>query len=219
MNCDDARAVYMSGDNAPQAVAHIKGCAECRRAVPELDQIRSRLSDPDLWEMPSPELRDRLVDTMAAATAPPVPSPTISTPRRSRRLLAIGAAAAVAVIVAALAVLNPGADDPDWEFALEASDAAPGATATIGGWNEQTGTRLELVVEGLPPAGADAYYALWLTAPDGRHIPAATFSESGTVSGWVAVSRRDFPRVWITLEAIDEDESLSGVKVLDTPST
>ena len=210
------RTRHLSGDNPEQTAAHIAGCPECRRALDDLDQMKRRLADNALWESPSPDLGERLVDTITAAALPPSTPDTGSRGRWPQVLGAIGAAAAVAVIAAAATLIATRSDDPDWEFSLEASDNAPSAEATIAGWNEDSGTRLELVVSGLAATGDDEYYALWLTAPDGRHLPAATFNESGTVVGWVAASRRDFPRVWVTLEPNDDNEALSGVTVLDT---
>ena len=216
MNCDDARTRHLSGDNPDQTAAHIAGCPACRRVLDDLDQIKRRLADNHLWESPSPDLGERLVDTIAAAAEPPSTTATSPSRRWPRVLGMIGAAAAVAVIAAAATLIVTRSDDPDWEFSLKATDDAPSADATIAGWNKDSGTRLELVVNGLAATGDDEYYALWLTAPDGRHLPAATFNESGTVIGWVAASRRDFPRVWVTLEPSDDNEALSGVTVLDT---
>jgi hypothetical protein len=37
------------------------------------------------------------------------------------------------------------------------------------------------------------------------------------VWGWSGVTEAEFPRIWITLEPNDGDQSLSGPAVLDTP--
>jgi hypothetical protein len=57
---------------------------------------------------------------------------------------------------------------------------------------------------------------MWLSA-GARHISAGTFVEADhDLELWAGVSRRQYPRVWITLEPLDDDESLSGQTVLDT---
>jgi hypothetical protein len=107
---------------------------------------------------------------------------------------------------------------PDWRLDLVATEKAPAATAEVVGWNTDTGTRMEIIISGLNPAPSGFYYEIWMTAPDRRHVSAGTFRGSGTVSVWSAVSRAEFPRLWITLEPADGDTAISGETVLDSPS-
>ena len=76
---------------------------------------------------------------------------------------------------------------------MPGTEAAPEAMASVRGWNENGG-RLSLSISGLPEAPAGSVHQPW----------------------WVGVARRDYPRLWVTLEKLDEDESLSGIKVMDT---
>ena len=72
-----------------------------------------------------------------------------------------------------------------------------------------------VAIEGLNPAPDGFVYEFWLS--DGPvHISAGTFHSDGEIELWSGVSRADFPRLWITLEPLDEDESPSGNTVLDT---
>jgi hypothetical protein len=131
-----------------------------------------------------------------------------------RRFITGSAAAVAAVLLATVAVVRINA--PDWQTTLVATELAPGATAVVSGWNTATGTRLEIDVSGVPEVGPDSYYEIWMTAPDRRHVSAGTFRGPGHVYAWSGVTRAEFPRIWITLEPTDGDESLSGETVLDT---
>jgi hypothetical protein len=231
VNCDEVRAALLAGDRSAAVEAHRRGCAACRRAEPGLEMMRRHLHDADLWVEPSPELQDRVVAAVRTAAtgtgtarAPDAGVETADARRPGRRwslssgvaVAAMGAAFAAVVAVIAVVVAGSGSEHPDFQFALVGTRAAPAASATVYGWNEAAGTRLELDVEGLPPSGPDAYYTVWMTSPDGRHVPAGTFRSSGTVWVWSGVTEIEFPRVWVTLEPNDHDESLSGPAVLDT---
>ena len=165
------------------------------------------LDDETLWA-PPPDLADALV-TAAASDPPPSPS------RRHRRWWPAAVAGLAAAVVFAGVVLATRAQPPDWTLPLAATDLAPGVTAEVSGWNEPAGTRITLAVDALPPAPDGYFYELWFSADD-IHISGGTFREPTDVELWVGVARRDFPRVWITLEPIDDDESPSGDTVLDS---
>ncbi len=120
-----------------------------------------------------------------------------------------------AAIVAVAAFALTAGSGPDGEVPLPATGEAPAAAGVVKGWNEAAGTRIVLDIEGLPPAPAGSVYELWFSK-DEFHISAGTFSSAGAPELWVGVSRRDFPRLWITLEPLDDDESPSGVTLMDT---
>jgi hypothetical protein len=165
------------------------------------------LSDPALWE-PTPQLEDAV---MAAAVGAGY------TPAAGGRTRWWTAAAAAVVAVAAVGAILYGAvrSTPDWSVTLAATDLARGATASIHGWNEASGTRVRLDVEGLDPAPDGYFYELWFSEGP-LHISAGTFRSTEGVEMWTAVRRSDFPRLWITLEPIDDNESPSPDTVLDT---
>lgn len=214
MTCDAFRAAHLAGARSPATDAHLHGCGACRRALGDLDEVAARLADPAVWEEPDPGLLARVAEALGEHTG----RPATARRRLPRRRWAVAAATAAAVVVAVVATAQVGRGEaPDWRVALVPTAAAPGAVATVAGWVEDSGTRMELEVEGLPPASGGGHYALWLTAPDGRHVSAGTFTASGTLVTWAGASRAEFPRLWVTLEPDDGDETLSGTSVLDMP--
>ena len=214
MNCDDIRTRYLAGERSTQIESHLQGCPDCRRTLAGLDQLRAHLDDPGIWESPPPDMEDRIVEVIGAGGRPDQVAP-VQTKRAPWLVAATAVAAAVAAIVIGL-ILADTSDDPDWHVALDPVGLGPDAEATVEGWNRAEGTEMVFRISGLPPSGGESHYAIWLTSPDGRHISAGTFTASGTVVGWAGVQRSDFPRIWITLEPNDDDESLSGETVFDT---
>jgi hypothetical protein len=165
------------------------------------------LSDPSLWE-PAADLE---AEVMASALA----KNDMAAARTRGRWLLAAAAAVVAVVAIGAIVYGAIRSTPDWSVTLAATDLAPDATASIEGWNETSGTRVRLDIDGLPPAPDGFFYELWFSEGP-RHISAGTFRAADGVEMWTAVRRSDFPRLWITLEPIDDDESPSPNTVLDT---
>ncbi|MGA7272691.1 MAG: anti-sigma factor [Acidimicrobiia bacterium] len=209
MNCDDVLQAIAAGHDpdrdATQIEAHLAVCPSCRLQVRQMQALGDALRDPLLWEDPPGDLEERVV----AALAPE--------PRHSRRLRpwwVAGAAAAVLILVVAMvASLNR----PDWTVELVAGADAPGASAVVSGWNRGDGTRMVLDTSGLPGLGQHSYYEVWMTAPDGHHISAGTFSETGRVTVSAAVRRAEYPRIWVTREPDDGDPAPFPAVVLDTP--
>ena len=174
-----------------------------------LTALAASLADPESWSEPPPDLRNGVVDTVVSARANE--SPGIS---RLRWLGAAAAAIAVVVAVAAGAIALR-SNDPDWEVPIAGTDLAPTAGGSVLGWNTPNGTRLALNLDGLDPAPEGFVYEFWLSA-ERQHISAGTFNAPAGVELWAGVSRRDFPRLWITLEPLDLNTSPSGHTVLDT---
>lgn len=206
MNCEQFQARYLAGEPVDSPSGHLASCPACRSAVPGLDQLRSQLSDTRLWEDPPPELRSRVTAAVLAEADPPV-----QTRFRARWLVA--ALAALVLMVGLVAAWSMWSARPDWTVDLVA--VGDGGGASVAGWNTATGTRMNLHVSGLDPVD-DAYYEVWLTSPDGRHVSAGTFRDSGTVTVWAGVRRAEFPRIWITLEEVGANRGPSGVVVFDT---
>lgn len=208
MNCDEARAACLAGDDDTDWQGHVRECAACRSHLDRLETGRRLLADPAVWEEPPPELGDQVTSLVTGSRRDQ------ETAHRVRRWMRpISAAAVLVVAVGFYAVLRGPA--PDWEVPMPGTDAAPGATSTVAGWNEDSGTRLLVTIDGLDPAPDGYFYEFWLS--DGPvHISAGTFTDGGEIDLWTGVRRGDFPRLWVTLEPIDEDESPSPVTVLDT---
>lgn len=185
-------------------VSHLAVCPTCRLKAERTAALGRHLSDPLMWETPPPELEQRVVTAVSGQGHPP------GSPRRWWML---GAAALLFAVVAVAAFLGR----PDWTIELVGVESAPTAQATVRGWNQEEGTRMVFEIEGLAAAGSEAYYEVWLTAPDGRHISAGTFQKAGRVEVTAGVRRADFPRIWITREPADADPAPFPDTVLDTP--
>ena len=209
MKCDDARAAYLAGDLGGGEREHLDTCAECRVEMPSLTETLRIMDSDTFWEEPPSGLEDRIVGLIAG---PQIPQNEAPQPRRWQAAL-VGAAAVAAILVGAFIAQRP--PSPDWEVALPGTAEAPLAVGVVSGWNEPSGTRMALDIEGLPPAPDGFIYEFWLSAGN-LHISAGTFRQTEDVELWVGVTRAEFPRLWITLEPIDEDESPSGVNVMDT---
>ena len=150
-----------------------------------------------------------MVGLIGAGTSPPASQTS------RRRLIGAVAAGALALALAAGAWLGLRPPPPDWEVALPGAAAAPEAGGTAKGWNTPAGTRVVLSVDGLPPAPPGYVYELWLRAGP-PHVSRGTFTDAADAYPTVGVSPAAYPRVWVTLEPIDENEALSGETVLDT---
>ncbi len=211
MTCDDFRAAYLSDRMTGSHRQHLAGCSACREDQPALESARRLLADSLLWEEPDGQLEERMVGLISG------PASLAETPPARRRSWRIPVAAAVAaLLVVSLGVWalvrTPGAD---WRIPIPGTSEAPAAAGVVQGWNESTGTRVVLDIEGLAPAPPGSVYELWFTR-DEVHVSAGTFTGPGEVELWVGVSRGAFPRLWVTLEPIDGDEAPSGFTVLDT---
>lgn len=99
-------------------------------------------------------------------------------------------AAAVAVVLAGVGLyLALRAPAPDWEAVMPGTALAPDGFV----------------------------YEFWLSK--GRlHSSAGTFTAGGELELRSGVARSEFPRLWVTLEPLDEDESPTSHTVLDTRS-
>jgi hypothetical protein len=213
MNCEEFRAGRLEGGDSPAGRDHLDACASCRARVGDLDSGRARLGDSAMWEEPSPELGIQVARLIGS-----------DEPRRPRdgwrsRWPAWSTAVAAVVVVLAGAglFLALRSSTPHWEVAMPGTEFAPNASAVVKGWNEAGGTRLVFAVEGLEPAPDGFVYEFWLSK--GRlHTSAGTFTTNGEFELRTGVTRADFPRLWVTLEPLDEDESPTTRTVLDTGS-
>ena len=214
MNCDEFRSAVLGGLEDESTRAHEATCAVCRAHTADLRAAAVALAAPVVWEEPSPELGGQ-IEALIAGTAERGDGPAVSSPRKSRTPW-IAAAGIAASLVLVLGVFGLGRSPaPDWEVALPATELAPGAVSTVQGWNEESGTRMIVAIEGLDPAPDGFIYEFWLSEGP-IHISAGTFRTGGEIELWSGVSRADFPRLWVTLEEVDEDESPSRHTVLDT---
>ena len=179
----------------------------------------------------SSELAGRLAEQERAVTltrtasaevaAPPALRARIQAQRHqrrmpvSRRLGAVGAAAAVAVVVViGLAVFRSSSSETRFQAALSATSLAPGAKGDATLTKTSSGWRIELDATGLPRLDGDRFYEAWLRSASGVLVPIGTFNEGTNVTLWAGVSPKLFKTVTVTRERADGDQTSSGEKVL-----
>lgn len=212
MTCDEYRAGVLAGDATRQHADHLATCALCRAERASLETTAALLREPTLWQEPDAAVEERVVAAISGEAGA-----THAVPVRRQARMAITTAAAVIVLGVAgvvFALVGGSTAGPDWEVSIFA--AGPNdADGTVQGWNSNAGTRVRLDALGLAPAPAGSVYELWFSAAD-VHVSAGTFREATDVDLWVGVSRRAFPRIWVTIEPLDGDPAPSGQTVLDT---
>ena len=121
---------------------------------------------------------------------------------------------AAAAIVASIVLVRPSPDNESVQFALTATELAPGAEGTAEVTPEESGLRIELNATGLPRRDNGEFYQAWLRNDDGQSIPIGTFHDGNDVTLWAGVSLKDFPELTVTQEKADSDQASSGDKVL-----
>jgi hypothetical protein len=133
----------------------------------------------------------------------------------SRRLVAIGAAGAVAaVVVIGLALFRSSSTQERFQAALAATALAPGAKGEATLTKTSSGWRIELDATGLPRLDGGRFYQAWLRNASGVVVPVGTFNEGTKVTLWAGVSPKVFGTVTVTRERADGEQTSSGEKVL-----
>ena len=178
-------SALLTGETPPSerraALAHVRGCAECRdqfvvlgAAMGEVrDAVRHAPVEPG--EVPPLRLDRSVAATPAAAGArPPVPAPPTTVAPRRRRLVraGLGAAAAVLLVASGFGVGRAVTDDgpPPTEVAAPAAPVplvpvgttpgpVAGSAAMAGEGGEQT---MSIALAGLTAPEAGTHYTIWL---------------------------------------------------------
>jgi hypothetical protein len=206
MMCDEARAALLAGEDTDRFEGHFSGCADCRLARSRLERMRGALSDPAVWDEPTPSREEMLAGVLARRPDAPARLPV------PRRLIA--AVAAIGVVAATAVVVTLLVHDPaDWSVPLTGAEAAPAATGVVAGWNADGESRLVLETSGLEPAPPGAVYELWFMS-DGGAVSAGTFVDPDRVDLMVGIPWRDYPNVLVTLQDPDAYPSPSATWVL-----
>ena len=226
---DEERISYLAGDYAGGP-----GSLDPADAA-ELDELRTLLADPAMWEVPGQHLEDTVVATVTSAasreTGDDRSDPAASARqaaggelarrarRRSRRSVvawAAGAAAAAAIAIAIAIGVTSGTGTPATTFsaALSGTSLAPGATGqatltqTTAGWN------VTLHVSGLPRLDNGRFYQAWLKNAAGILVPIGTFNQSGDVTLWSGVPPTQYPTITVTRQQANGNPASSGQRVL-----
>ena len=209
---NEEREALLAGDRA--------GALEPEEAA-ELALLADVLADPSLWTEPSAALEDAVVHAVVNAEPTAIPKPVTAVgraerPRHWRRfaLSAGGIAATIAIVFGAVMATEGGAGT-DFTARLSATALAPGSRASAGITHNGAGFRVTLNAHGLPVLPAGRYYQAWLKNAAGTLVPIGTFSSSdGRITLWSGVSPKDFPTLTVTIEATDNNQASSGLRVL-----
>jgi len=136
--------------------------------------------------------------------------------RKPRRVLVAGvAAAAVAGAVAlGLIVFRSGTSGQQFQAALGATPALPGASGQATLTKTSSGWRIHLHTSGLPRLDRGRFYEAWLRNGAGVLVPIGTFNQGTNVTLWAGVSPKSFRTLTVTRELANGDQASSGEKVL-----
>jgi len=172
----------------------------------------------------SPELAERLAEqrravALAQAAAAEIEAPAglrarVEAQRRGRRapvgrrLVAIGATAAVALTAALGVTLFRSSGSGEYLHVSLAPTGEATLTKTPSGW------RIELRARGLPRLANGRFYEAWLRNSAGTLVPIGTFNDGRKVTLWAGVSPTQFPTLTVTRERADGAQAASGEQVL-----
>jgi anti-sigma-K factor RskA len=216
----------LDSNEANQVEEHLLSCWICRNESTAFQTVAEQLSFAAPAAAPSPDLKDRLMQRLQMAR----PQQPVLAQRSRRpwleRLLPVWGLASLGLIIA-LAAFNlslwqrlnnlefltaPGGMRA---IPLSATDEAPGATGFV--VVSRDGGEGALVVDGLPPLGADREYQVWLIR-DGKRVSGAVFStDEENYAGMrirVPGSLLEYSAVEVTIEKAGGSLQPTGVQVL-----
>ncbi len=186
-----------------------------------LDELRTLLRDPAVWEHPDPGLEDRVAAAIAAESGVP-PSPA-AVPRAARRRRvrvrwplyssALVGAAAVAAVVIAL-TLNAGPSPERLAMLVTGTSLAPGAHGSATLTQTGSGWRIDLSATGLVHLDNGRYYQAWLKNAAGTLVPVGTFNDAAHVTLWSGVPATAFRTLTVTEQLANGNPASSGKRVL-----
>ncbi len=184
----------------------------------DLAALAALLARADTWDDPPRDLEHAVVAAIEVeAGERPLATqaaPVSRAERRAREMWSrsriLGAAAAVVVVVVGIVLMTRGSTD-GVTFALEGTDAEPGASGDVVISATPAGLKILLDTEGLPGAPDGYMYEAWV-GDDTIGVSAGTFhlrGGDGEIELWAGVTDPRFRRIWITLEPVDDDASSS----------
>jgi anti-sigma-K factor RskA len=208
---------------------HLSACLICRNESNAFQAVAHHLSFAAPDAVPSPELKNRLLQRVQATR--PQPRASVPVPSRSwlERLLPAWSLASlffIFVLAGFSLFLWQRVDRLEYATSpggmravpLTASDPASPATGYV--LISADGDSGALVVDGLPPLGENQQYQLWLTR-DGQRISGAVFSTDEKNYGGTRIraprSLLDYSSVGITIEPTGGSSQPTGRRVLGGP--
>lgn len=221
-------------EEAVQVADHLQICDVCREELTAYQAVTDVLSLAVPDAAPPPHLKSQLMAQVASAAAPSAPSPSLSQPAPWQPRLSLGQQIGALIqrlfggpiwqpvallLIVALGISNvllwQRADESDHELKLAGTDAAPSATGII--YISQNGREGALIVEDLPPLGAEEQYQLWMIR-DGQRDSGAIFSvsEDGYRTLQIVAPRplEDYISFGITIEPAGGSPGPTGQRVL-----
>ena len=216
----------LDADEASYVEEHLLSCWICRGESSTFQDVAEQLSFAAPAEVPSTDLKERLLDRVQAVRPQPrVPAQTTRRPWLERLLPIWGLASLGLIIALAAFTLSLWQRLNQLEFItapggmraipLSAVDATSDATGFI--IVSGNGDNGALVVDGLPPLDADRQYQLWLIR-DGERTSGAVFSTDeenyGGTRVRVAGSLLAYSAVDVTIEPTGGSSQPTGVAVL-----
>ena len=219
----------LDSDEAGRVEEHLSSCLICRNESSAFQAAVDQLSFAAPDAVPSPDLRDRLMQRVQATR--PQPRAPVQVPAHSwlERLLPVWSLASLLLVVI-LAGSNlflwqrfnrlEVATSPGGMRAvpLTASDPASRATGYV--LISADGDSGALVVDGLPPLSEDQQYQLWLIR-DGQRTSGAVFSTDEKNYGGTRIRAprplTDYSSVGITIEPSGGSPQPTGPRVLGGP--
>lgn len=219
----------LESEEARRVEAHLAGCLICRNESNAFQTTADQLGLAVPLETPSAELRNRLMQRLAAAR--PAPQPVNQAPAGSwlERLLPVWSFASLFLIFV-LAGSNlflwqrfqhlEAATSPGRMRAMPLTATEPNSRASGYVLISADGDSGALVVDGLPPLGEAQQYQLWLIR-DGKRTSGAIFSTDEKNYGGTRIraprSLLDYSSVGITIEPTGGSPQPTGPKVLGGP--
>ncbi|GGF53976.1 hypothetical protein GCM10011519_29860 [Marmoricola endophyticus] len=191
---------------------HLDECADCAAEVLSLREAAALVSLDESAPLP-PQLRDRVLSSVAEIRPLPPVAPheaVRDTARRFPRLVAAVAAAVILVAGVGIGNWHPWAPQPPSEVTsasqvLDAADAQH-STARMPGGGRATVVhsasldRVVVMTENLPQAPADRVYELWLQDAKGVMRPSGTLSGGSDTTVVLRGAVKGSTGVGITLE-------------------
>ena len=216
-------------DEALHVEEHLLSCSICRAESRAFQNVAEQLSFAAPAATPSPDLKDRLMQRVQVGQ-PRQPAPARSSQRSwLERLLPVWGLASFGLIIALTAFslslwqrLNQleflTAPGGMLAIPLTATGEVPTATGfVLVGTNGMNGA---IVVDGLPPLGADQQYQVWLIR-DGQKTSGALLSTDEEAYGGTRIrapgSLLEYSAIDITIEPAGGSLQPTGARVLAGP--
>jgi anti-sigma-K factor RskA len=221
----------LDSDEAGQVEEHLFSCLICRNESRAFQEVAGQLSFGAPAAVPSPALKERLLQRVRAAR--PREQERVRQPRPARpiweRLLPVWGLASLCLILALagssfllwqrvnnLAFMT--APGGMMAVPLTAPDESSAATGFV--LISADGEDGALIVDGLPPLGESQQYQLWLIR-NGQRTSGAVFSTDEKNYGGTRIraprSLLDYSAVGITVEPAGGSPHPTGVQVLGGP--